>query len=203
MRKLNDAKIRIRNLERNNMNRSRTRTLDTSLISTISEMKTCDSIVNDEPACDKEIDFEDEYFDPELLDLERVRPTPKLCPHYPLPHSMVPVSSRYIKRVGLWRDSNVNGLNSTLIDSIGQFTSVEDEKIDWSQMSIFGDRVNSGDLDIHMGEITTRSIKDTSNTLKEAASMKLLQLFARRIVLNNKMQILLSLWLKRLLRKIL
>jgi len=144
VRKLNDAKIRIRNLERNNMNRSRTRTLDTSLISTISEMKTCDSIVNDEPACDKEIDFEDEYFDPELLDLERVRPTPRLCPHYPLPHSMVPVSSRYIKRVGLWRDSNVNGLNSTLIDSIGQFTSVEDEKIDWSQMSIFGDRVNSG-----------------------------------------------------------
>ena len=125
VRKLNDAKIRIRNLERNNMNRSRTRTLDTSLISTISEMKTCDSIVNDEPACDKEIDFEDEYFDPELLDLERVRPTPRLCPHYPLPHSMVPVSSRYIKRVGLWRDSNVNGLNSTLIDSIGQFTSVE------------------------------------------------------------------------------
>jgi len=127
VRKLNDAKIRIRNLERNNMNRSRTRTLDTSLISTISEMKTCDSIVNDEPACDKEIDFEDEYFDPELLDLERVRPTPRLCPHYPLPHSMVPVSSRYIKRVGLWRDSNVNGLNSTLIDSIGQFTSVEDQ----------------------------------------------------------------------------
>jgi len=144
IRKLSDAKIRIRNLERNNLNRSRNRILETSLISTISEMKNCDISENDELICDKEIDFEDEYFDPEEEDLERVRPTPRLCPHYPLPHSMIPLSSRYIKRVGLWRESNANGLNSTLIDSVGQFTSVEDENVDWSQMTIFGDKFNTG-----------------------------------------------------------
>jgi len=84
-----------------------------------------------------EIDFVDEYFDPEEEKSPHYRPFPEYAPSNSLPHSQR--RFRHERRIGLIRDLNSEprGLNTGLVDILGRFKSVEDEvEVDWSKMSI-------------------------------------------------------------------
>ena len=71
--------------------------------------------INEGIVRDDDILYEDEEFDPNESELERVRPSSRICPSYPLPHSMQKLSPFYLKRVGLWKDNYILGLNTTLL----------------------------------------------------------------------------------------
>lgn len=146
-RKRTDLKIRIKNLERELDSGSPrpSGSLNLSRASNTSFTKFLDNVEDDTSEllngaheCTdydyEEIDFVDEYFDPEEEKSPHFRPYPEYVPSNSLPHSQR--RFRHEKRVGLLRDLNSEprGLNTGLVDFTGQFRSVEDEEVDWYKM---------------------------------------------------------------------
>ena len=119
LRKKSDTKIRIRNLERDllNCSASTRSSRNNSLSEPNNNTLICDKV------CDKEdvrnfqeletvIDFEDELFDPTSTPWDHERPYPLHRPSLPLPHANM--RWRHGKRVGLWKENYVLGMNTTL-----------------------------------------------------------------------------------------
>ena len=126
-RRRTDLKIRIKNLERELTNGSPrpSGSLNLSRVSTTTSItKFLENVENDaslncangctDPDYD-EIDFVDEYFDPEEEKSPHFRPFPEYVPSNSLPHSQR--RFRHEKRVGLLRDVNSEprGLNTGLV----------------------------------------------------------------------------------------
>ena len=127
-RKRTDLKIRIKNLERELDSGSPrpSGSLNLSRASNTSFTKFLDNVeddtselLNEAHECTdhdyEEIDFVDEYFDPEEEKSPHFRPYPEYVPSNSLPHSQR--RFRHEKRVGLLRDLNSEprGLNTGLV----------------------------------------------------------------------------------------
>jgi len=104
MRELTDVKMRIRNLRKNSKK-------ITSLKCIVPE----DDAVN-------VVAEEDDYFDPELVELNTTRPEMRIYPKTPLPHSQ-PFWPRVVRVARGWPDV-------PLSKEFGQFTGVEEEDED-------------------------------------------------------------------------
>ena len=120
LRVKSDTKIRMRNLERDllNCSTSSRSSRNNSIYESNNNSSTCDK------TCDKDdegnfhepeselIDYEDEEFDPTATPWDHERPYPLHRPSLPLPHANM--RWRHGKRVGLWKENYVLGMNTTL-----------------------------------------------------------------------------------------
>ena len=123
LRKKSDSMLRIRNLERDLLNCT-TASARSSRNNSLSSYEPNNNSFNCDKSCDindernfnepesEVIDYEDEEFDPTATPWDHERPYPLHRPSLPLPHANM--RRRHGKRVGLWKENYVLGMNTTL-----------------------------------------------------------------------------------------
>ena len=112
LRKKTETNIRIRNLERDLLNCSNRSARNDSIHESKNDSLICDKSCDDKDKQYELIDFEDIDFNPTEEELNHERPYPTLRPTRSLPHSNM--RWKYGRRVGLWKENYVLGMNTTL-----------------------------------------------------------------------------------------